>query len=85
MIVSPRNKKVPSLIVNENSIIKTHTDRWWKSGDAHLKYSLEHKKHGEVNTCIQRATAKDITETVVYEKAGMGWDGQTYNGKKRGK
>jgi len=26
MIVSPKNKKVPSLFVNENSIIKTQID-----------------------------------------------------------
>jgi len=26
-----------------------------------------------VNTCIQRATAEDITKTVVYEKAGTRW------------
>lgn len=54
-----------------------------ETGDAHLTYSLEHKKHGEMNTCIQRATAEGLTQTVVYMST-LGRDGQTYNGKKKG-
>lgn len=36
-----------------------------ETGDAHVTYSLKHKKHGEMNTCIQRATADRLTQTVV--------------------
>lgn len=48
-----------------------------------LHIPLNTKSMGEMNTCIQRATAEGWTHTVVYmSKAGTGW--QTYNGKKKG-
>lgn len=49
----------------------------------HVTYSLKHKKHGEMNTCTQRAMVDRLTQTVVY-MCKLGHDVQTYNGKKRG-
>lgn len=36
-----------------------------------------------MDTCIQRATAEGLSQTVVY-MSKLGRDGQTYNGKKKG-
>ena len=55
-----------------------------ETGDAHLTYSLKHKKHGGeggwVNSCIQRATAEGRTQTGLYE-AGTGWANIQWEGK----
>lgn len=47
-----------------------------------LHIPLNTKSLGEMDTCIQRATAEGLSQTVVY-MSKLGRDGQTYNGKKR--